>query len=121
MLAHGEIHGNVEVGTQLYTDDHMVFNGLDGLFYRHDTVNHSIGEYTNGAAHTNSIESVWAVLKRGIHGVWHHVSPKHLGRYVDEATFRLNAGNVAIHTNQRLDAFVDGVVGKRITYKEVIA
>jgi len=60
-------------------------------------------------------------FKRGVHGIWHHVSPKHLGRYVDEATFRLNAGNVAIHTNQRLDAFVDGVVGKRITYKEVIA
>jgi len=118
---HGEIHANVEVGAQLYTDDHMVFSDLDGLFYRHDTVNHSAGEYARGAAHTNSIESVWAVLKRGVHGIWHHVSPKHLGRYVDEATFRLNAGNVAIHTNRRLDALVDAVAGRRITYKEVTA
>jgi transposase-like protein len=118
---HGEIHGNVEVGTQLYTDDHMVFNDLDGLFYRHDTVNHSAGEYKRGAAHTNSIESVWAVLKRGIHGVYHQVSHKHLFRYVDEFTFRLNEGNVARHTTQRLDSFVDNVAGKRLTYKRLIA
>ena len=120
-VTQNEIHGAVEAGTQLYTDEHGAYSDLDGLFFRHETVNHSGKEFVRGAAHTNGIESVWAVFKRGVHGIWHHVSPKHLGRYVDEATFRLNAGNVAIHTNQRLDAFVDGVVGKRITYKEVIA
>jgi len=118
---HGEIHWRVEVGTHLYTDDHLVFNGLDGLFYRHETVNHSAGEYARGAATTNSIESVLAVLKRGIHGVYHQVSPKHLSRYVDEFTFRLNAGNVAIHTLRRLDAFVDAVAGKRLTYARLTA
>lgn len=118
---HGAIHGRVEVGTQLYTDDHMVFNDLDGLFYRHDTVNHRAGEYARGAVSTNSIESVWAVLKRGIHGVYHQVSAKHLGRYVDEFTFRLNEGNVANHTTKRLDRFVDATVGKRLTYKRLIA
>jgi hypothetical protein len=87
----------------------------------HDTVNHSAGEYARGTANTNSIESVWAVLKRGIHGVYHHASPKHLGRYVDEFTFRLNAGNVARHTLARLDSFVDAVAGKHITYKELTA
>jgi ISXO2-like transposase domain len=111
----------VEVGSQLYTDDHMVFDGMDGLFYKHETVNHAIGEYARGAASTNSIESVWAVLKRGVHGVYHHVSPKHLARYVDEFAFRLNEGNVARHTLQRLDSFVDAVMGKRITYAEVTA
>jgi transposase-like protein len=115
------VHANIEVGAQLYTDEFGAYTDLNGLFFRHETVNHSGKEFVRGAAHTNGIESVWAVFKRGVHGIWHHVSPKHLGRYVDEATFRLNAGNVAIHTNQRLDAFVDGVVGKRITYKEVIA
>lgn len=118
---HGEIHGNVEVGSQLYTDDHLVFSGLDGLFYKHDTVTHAAGEYARGPVSTNSIESVWAVLKRGIHGVYHHASAKHLGRYVDEFTFRLNAGNVARHTLERLDSFVDRVTGKRITYKQLIA
>lgn len=115
------IHANVEAGSQLYTDEFGAYNDLDGLFFRHDTVNHSAKEFVRGAAHTNGIESVWAVFKRGVYGVWHHVSPKHLGRYVDEAAFRLNSGNVAIHTNKRLDAFVDAVAGKRITYAEVIA
>jgi transposase-like protein len=118
---HGQIHANVEAGSQLYTDDHMVFSDLDGLFYRHETVNHSAGEYARGAASTNSIESVWAVLKRGLHGVYHHASKKHLFRYVDEFTFRLNEGNVERHTLERLDSFVDGVSGKRLTYARLIA
>jgi transposase-like protein len=117
---HGAIHANIEVGSQIYTDDHMVFNDLDGLFYSHDTVNHAAGEYARGAATTNSIESVWAVLKRGIHGVYHHVTAKHLDRYVQEAAFRLNEGNVKRHTFERLDSFVDAIVGKRLTYKQLI-
>lgn len=117
----GAIHEGVEVGSQLYTDEHVAYSDLDGLFFRHETVNHSAGEYARGAASTNSIESVWAVLKRGMHGVYHHASSKHLSRYVDEFTFRLNAGNVARHTLERLDSFVDGVAGKRLTYARLIA
>ena len=72
------------------------------------------------AWHTrNSIESVWAVLKRGVHGTFHYVSKKHLDRYVDEFTFRLNAGKVSRHTTERLDSFVSLVAGKRITYKRL--
>ncbi len=118
---HGEIHGNVEVGSQLYTDDHIVFSDLDGLFFRHDKVNHSIGEYARGPVSTNSIESVWAVLKRGLHGVYHHASKKHLFRYVDEFTFRLNEGDVKRHSLERLASFVDATVGKRLTYERLTA
>ena len=71
--------------------------------------------------HTNSIESVWAVMKRGEHGVYHHMSKKHLGRYVDEFTFRLNQGNVARHTTERLDSFVDAIRGKRLTFSRLTA
>ena len=60
-------------------------------------------------------------LKRGLHGVYHHASAKHLSRYVDEFTWRLNEGNVANHTTRRLDSFVDATVGKRLTYKRLIA
>jgi transposase-like protein len=63
----------------------------------------------------------YAVLRRGLYGVYHHASPKHLGRYVDEFSFRLNDGNVKRHTLERLDSFVDAVVGKRITYKDLTA
>jgi transposase-like protein len=116
-----DIHANVEVGSQLYTDDHVVFNDLDGLFFRHESVNHSAGEYARGPASTNSIESVWAVLKRGLHGVYHHASKKHLFRYVDEFTFRLNEGNVENHTVERLNSFVDATAGKRLTYERLTA
>lgn len=117
----GEIFDKVEVGSTVYSDDHISYSDLDGLFYRHETVNHSLGEYARGAASTNSIESVWAVLKRGLHGVYHHASKKHLARYVDEFTWRLNEGNVARHSLDRLASFVDAVAGKRLTYKQLTA
>jgi ISXO2-like transposase domain len=67
------------------------------------------------------ISSVWAVLKRGIIGVYHHTSAKHLGRYVDEFAFRLNEGDVKRHTLERLDSFISAVAGKRLTYARLIA
>ena len=78
------------------------------------------GEYVRDDVTTNGIESVFAVMKRGLLGVYHHASQKHLGRYVDEFAFRLNEGNVKRHTLTRLDSFVDGVAGKRLTYKGLI-
>ena len=115
------IFDNVEIGSTIYSDEHASYQGLDGLFFRHATVCHSAGEWGRGDVNTNGIESVWAVLKRGVNGVYHHVSPKHLSRYVDEFTFRLNFGNVKRHTLLRLDSFVDAVAGKRLTYKDLIA
>ena len=75
------------------------------------------GEYVRGEVHTNSIEAVWAVLKRGYHG-W---SKKHMRAYVDEFTFRLNEGNCEIDTSERLDSLFHGLVGKTITYRELTA
>jgi transposase-like protein len=114
------IHENVEVGSELHTDEHSGYQGL-GFAYDHSTVNHGAGEYARGSISTNGIESVWAVLKRGLHGVYHHASPKHIGRYVDEFTFRLNDGNVKIHTLDRLDSFIKATTGRRITYAELTA
>lgn len=112
---------NVEVGTTLHTDEAGVYRAIDGLFFDHESVNHSEGEYVRDGVTTNSIESVFAVMKRGLIGVYHHASAKHLGRYVDEFAFRLNDGNVARHTLERLDSFVKAVAGKRLTYKTLIA
>ena len=70
---------------------------------------------------TNGIESVFAVLKRGLIGVYHHASPKHLDRYVDEFAFQLNEGNVKNHTLMRLDSFASSsCFRKRLTYKALI-
>jgi transposase-like protein len=114
------IHQRVEVGSTLHTDEAGAYAGIDDSGFSHDAVNHSAGEYVRDDVTTNGIESVFAVLKRGLIGVYHHASQKHLGRYVDEFSFRLNEGNVKNHTFTRLDSFVDGVAGKRLTYKALI-
>ena len=111
---------NVEIGSTIHTDEAGAYAGVAALSFDHDTVNHSQGEYVRDGVTTNGIESVFAVMKRGIYGVYHHTSKKHLGRYVDEFAFRLNEGNVKNHTLTRLDSFVDGVAGKRLTYKALI-
>jgi transposase-like protein len=111
---------NVEIGSIIHTDEAGAYIGVAGMDFDHDTVNHGQGEYVRDDVTTNSIESVFAVMKRGIYGVYHHTTKKHLSRYVDEFAFRLNEGNVKNHTLTRLDSFVDGVVGKRLTYKALI-
>ena len=111
------IASHVEKAATVITDEHGSYIGLD--VYEHKTVNHSAKEYVNGMAHTNGIESVWAVLKRGYNGAFHHISTKHLQRYVDEFTFRLNEGDVKRHTLERIDSLVDQAIGKRLTYKEL--
>lgn len=115
------VHANITQGSTLYTDDHAAYRDFDNhLFFEHDSVKHGSGEYMRETVGINGIESVWAVMKRGMHGVYHHASDKHLGRYVNEFSFRLNDGSVKRHTLDRLDSFVDAVAGARITYKELI-
>ncbi len=115
------IHANVEYGSTLHTDEHGGYKGLNGLFYRHEAINHGAGEYVRDGVTTNSIESVWAVLKRGLHGVYHHASEKHLHRYVGEFTFRLNEGDVKRHTLDRLASLMAASFGPRLTYSDLIA
>jgi transposase-like protein len=114
------IHQHVEEGSMLHTDEYGAYIGIENSGYVHATVNHGDGEYVRDNITTNGIESVFAVLKRGLTGVYHHVSPKHLDRYVDEFAFRLNEGNVKNHTMTRLESFVQGAAGKRLTYKGLI-
>jgi hypothetical protein len=88
-----------------------ILDSLGGL----GSINHSAHEFARGDVTTNGIESFNALLKRGILGVYHHVTPKHLPRYVNEFSFRLNEGNVRNHTIQRLDSLVRRSAGKRLT------
>lgn len=117
----GEIHATVQTGSTLHTDEHGAYLGLDGMFYKHERIDHGAGEYVRDGVTTNSIESVWAVMKRGLHGVYHHASPKHLHRYVDEFTFRLNDGDVKRHTTERLASLVSAAFGPRLTYSALTA
>jgi hypothetical protein len=110
---------NVEDDSMLCTDTHPCYAGIGGYYHR--TVNHSAKQYVDGMAHTNGIESVWAVLKRGYYGIYHHFTVKHMQRYVDEFAFRLNEGNCKVHTMNRIDALSDKTVGVRLTYKALVA
>ena len=111
---------NVEIDSRVYTDEHAGYKGMPGI--HHESVVHSRGNYVNaGNVHTNGIESFWAVLKRGIYGVWHHVSRKHLHRYVNEATFRMNEGRRAVPVLDRIEALVLRSFRCRLTYKRLIA
>jgi transposase-like protein len=101
----------------LATDAWPGYSGLIG-YDNHQVVNHKQGEYRRGDVHTNSIESVWALLKRQIVGTHHWVSPKHLQRYVDEMTYRMNRRSMtAAERVNALFSFVEG----RLTYKALIA
>jgi len=104
----------VEAGTTLCTDEHAGYRGMPE--YGHKVVNHSAKQFVDGMAHTNGIESVWSVLKRGFYGVYHQFSEKHLQRYVDEFAYRLNEGRCAIHTLDRIDSLLSKTQGVRLTY-----
>lgn len=112
-----EVKKRVSAGSILCTDEHSSYVGVP---YRHMTVNHSAKQFVDGMAHTNSIESVWALLKRGFYGTYHKFTLKHLQRYVSEFTFRLNEGNCKIHSYDRIDALIGKSFGARITYKQLI-
>ena len=117
---HSQISRHVEIGSTVYSDDLRAYQGIKN--YKRGVVRHSLGEYVGpGDIHTNSIESVWALLKRGLFGIWHHASTKHLYRYVDECTFRLNEGRCQRHTLERLDSLTAKAFQHRITYREFIA
>ena len=112
------IDKNVEIGSVLSTDEAKVYKPIQG--YKKVAVNHSVGEFVKGMASTNGIESVWAVLKRGYYGTYHHFSKKHLDRYVNEFTFRLNEGSCRIDTINRMKSLVANTEGKRLTYRKPI-
>lgn len=80
---------HVAIGSKVFTDEFRSYLGL-GSFYNHNTVSHGQGEYVNGNAHTNTIEGFFALLKRGIIGIYHFITDKHLDRYLDEFAFRYN-------------------------------
>jgi transposase-like protein len=111
------VRANAREGATVVTDAFRSYAGLSDA-YTHKTVNHSVGEYVRDQAHTNGIESFWALLKRGHYGIFHSMSGKHLHRYVNEFAFRHNTKQAG--TMGFIEATVGRMVGKRLTYKELI-
>ena len=113
----GFVGETVAEGATVYTDEAAAYKGMP---YKHESVNHSVTEYVNGMAHTNGMESFWALLKRGYHGTFHHLSPKHLNRYVREFAGR---HNIRDHdTLTQMVMLARGMMGgKRLTYRQLVA
>lgn len=99
--------------TTIIADEYRVYNRI-----AHRRVNHSAGQYVIDTSHTNTIEGFWSLLKRGIIGIYHYISRKHLQRYVDEFVFRYNdrEANGFAKINKCMDQLTD----TRLTYKRLV-
>jgi transposase-like protein len=111
------VNQNVEPNSTIYTDESKSYFYLKRN-YDHFVVNHSAKQYVNGMIHTNDIECFWSHLKRGVDGIYHWVSTKHLQSYIDEFSLRYNTRITC--TCERFDLILGNMIG-RLTYKELIA
>ncbi len=110
------IRKNVSKKATVVTDGFGAYYGLDKE-YKHEIINHQKDEWYRDGWHTNTIEGFWSLLKRGIHGIYHSVSEKHLHRYTDEFSYRYNSRKV--NDSQRFQTTLSQVSG-RLTYQKLI-
>lgn len=101
----------------VYTDESNIYKKLYKN-YNHDSIKHKLKEYVKGDVHTNSIESFWNILKRGIYGVYHQVSEKHFSRYLDEYAARYNTRDIS--TQERFEFFMKQS-DRVLSYKQLIS
>ena len=111
-----EIISKVKTSAKLYTDEYTSYKRMRRV-YDHSVVKHSEHKYVNGRVHTNTIEGFWSLLKRGIFGIYHFTSKKHLQMYVDEFVFRYNTRHGS--ENDRFNLLLANTE-RRLTYKELI-
>jgi transposase-like protein len=111
-----EVRASVAPGSHVYTDAFRSYEGLAGD-YIHEIIDHAEG-YVRDRVHTNGLENFWSLFKRMIFGTHHSVDPEHLDRYLDEATYRFNTRETSDTT--RFVSATARVIGKRITYRQLI-
>jgi transposase-like protein len=103
----------------LMTDTAGGYMALGREFARHEMVDHGIGEYVRGEAHSNTVESYFATFKRGVTGVYHNVSEAHLKRYLAEFDFRYNERSaLGVEDAERTVKALQGITGRRLTYRQ---
>ena len=115
----GVVSSAVEPGATVFTDEWPSYRALAGLGYAHGVVAHGAREFVRGDAHTNGIESLWSMFKRGYMGTYHQMSKAHLHRYVNEFTGRHNIR--PLDTAEQMGSVAVGMVGKRLRYDDLIA
>ena len=113
----GHVRENVEQGSSVFTDALHSYHGLHHD-YEHQAIDHA-ETYVKDNVHTNGLESYWSLLKRALGGTYVSVEPFHLFRYLDEQAFRFN--NRVMDDAERFALLITAIVGKRLTYKQLIA
>ncbi len=114
-----KLHANVAKKARLMTDDAGQYRHTKEDFAKHEVVNHSAGEYVRGNVHTNTVEGFFSIFKRGIYGVYQHVSSQHLERYTTEFDFRYNhREKLGFTDSDRTVAALKGIGGKRLMYDQ---
>jgi transposase-like protein len=112
------LRAHADFKSALMTDTAGGYMGIGRAFARHEMVDHGVGEYVRGDAHSNTAENYFSILKRGIYGVYHHVSEAHLHRYLSEFDFRYsNREGRGVDDINRAERALLGVKGKRLTYE----
>ena len=111
---------NIAAEAHIMTDEAKHYGQVKKHFAKHDTVQHSVGEYVNAfdnSLHTNTIEGYFSIFKRGMKGVYQHCNKKHLHRYTTEFAFRYNQREATgIDDPERAANALVGMIGKRLTY-----
>ena len=111
---------NVKRETTLMTDEGRHYETVGGQFADHQAVEHTRDEYVRGDAHTNTVEGFYSIFKRGMKGVYQHCDERHLHRYLAEFDFRYsNRAKLGVDDSQRATKMLQGIVGKRLTYRRI--
>lgn len=104
--------------SDLMTDEAQAFTGIGWNFASHETVRHGDDEYVRGDVHSNTVEGFFSTLKRGVGGIYHHVSEAHLHRYLSEFDFRYShRERLGVDDEARASRALKGAKGKRLTYE----
>ena len=109
------IESNIVKGAKAYTDENKAYGSL----HNHETANHGEGEYVRGDVHINGVESLWALVRRGYNGTFHRIDPKHLHRYINEFSGRLNMK--MLDAMNKMCMIVQNMVSRRLTYGQLVA
>jgi transposase-like protein len=109
---------NVSRKSVLHTDESRLYVETGKEFAAHETVRHTAGEYVRGIIHTNTVENVFSVFKRGMRGIYQHYGEAHLHRYLAEFEFRYNRRSaLGVSDKELVDAIMEGIEGRRLTYR----
>lgn len=113
------LFANVNKASDLVSDEHAAYDKPGDHFIQHSTVNHSAKEYVRGDIHTNTIEGVFSIFKRGMIGTYQHCGEQHLQRYLNEFDFRMsNRAKLGVNDTMRAELAIKGAEGKRLTYHQ---